>query len=479
MAGRGMWYCALSAAVLVLAASVTYAEVRTDVAHAAGGTSPFKFDQVPPPSKSDAASKATITVVDGSRDRSGGDVAALNDGVIPRADDQPRANFFFAAGTDGGRLLVDLGSAIDVKQVNTYSWHPGARAPQVYELYGSDGSEGGFAKEPKRGTDPTKVGWKSIAAVDTRPKSGEPGGQYGASVNNPGGTLGKFRYLLFDVLPAEKEDGFGNTFYSEIDVVDAAATEAPVAATSGGRGAGGGGGRAMFENQGPADPSGPAPVVAKTEAGQEITFDFSEAPDLKDWVTGKLEPVCVKWYPILAEMLPSEDYEAPKKFGITFRKEYRGVAATGGTRIVCSIDWFRKNLEGEAVGAVVHEMVHVVQQYRRAQGGNRNPGWLVEGVADWVRWFNYEPESLRPHPRADRANYNDSYRTTGHFLDYVTKKYDKDLVKKLNAAMREGKYSDDLWKASTGKTLTELGDEWKQTLHAGPGRPPAPAPAAK
>src|SRR5947199_5860901 len=113
MAGRGTWHCASTVVLLVLAASVTHAEVRTDVAHAAGGTSPFKFDQVPPPSRSDAASKATITVVDGTRDRNGGDVGVLNDGVIPRADDQPRANFFFAAGTDGGRLLVDLGSVID------------------------------------------------------------------------------------------------------------------------------------------------------------------------------------------------------------------------------------------------------------------------------------------------------------------------------------------------------------------------------
>lgn len=204
------------------------------------------------------------------------------------------------------------------------------------------------------------------------------------------------------------------------------------------------------------------------KAGEyEFTVDTSEAPELKEWAETKLAPVCQEWYPKIVKMLPSEGYEAPKKFTIAFPKGMRGVAATGGTRVVCAPDWFSKNLEGEAKGAVVHELVHVVQQYggRRGQG-NRNPGWLVEGLADWIRWFDYEPEKLRPHPNPQRANYNDSYRTTGHFLDYAIRTYDKDhdLIRKLNAAMREGKYDEDLWKQWTGKTLEELGAEWKQTL---------------
>lgn len=50
-----------------------------------------------------------------------------HDGKLPSEEDQPAANFFFNAGTEGGRIVVDLGSVIDVKQVNTYSWHPGER----------------------------------------------------------------------------------------------------------------------------------------------------------------------------------------------------------------------------------------------------------------------------------------------------------------------------------------------------------------
>ena len=75
----------------------------------------------------------------------------------------------------------------------------------------------------------------------------------------------------------------------------------------------------------------------------------------------------------------------------------RGVAATRGTQVQCSADWFRRNLRGEAKGAVVHELVHVVQQYGRARTTNpdavRPPGWLTEGIADYIRWYLYEPQS--------------------------------------------------------------------------------------
>jgi len=458
---RNVWIGVLAA--LSVAAVNAGGEVATTVGRNASGAN-FTFDAVPVPSKSDAASKAKVTLVDGTRDRTGGDVTVLTDGLIPRVDDQPRANFFFAQGGDGGRILLDLGEAIDVKQVNTYSWHPAARGPQVYTFYGSDGTAAGFDAQPKRPADPEKAGWKKLASVDTRPQGREPGGQFGVAVADPAGNLGKFRYLLFDVSPADKQGGMGNTFFSEIDVIDAAAKGELVAATPAPER--GGGGRAMWESSGPVDPNGPPPTVAKTGAGDEITFDYSQAPELKDWVENTLKPTCVKWYPIIVGMLPSDGYQAPKKFSVVFRNDYRGVAATGGTRVVCAIDWFSRNLKGEAAGAVVHELVHVVQQYRGARGGNRNPGWLVEGLADWIRWFNYEPESARPHPRPDRANYNDSYRTTGHFLDYVVKKYDKDLIRKLNSAMREGKYTDQIWKDATGKTLEELGQEWKQSLTA-------------
>lgn len=471
-----------AAAIALLSALPARAEVKAphERNEAAAASGAFKFKTVPQPSRSDAAQRAKVSVVDGTRDRNGGDAGVLTDGRVPGTEDQPRDNFFFAPETDGGRIALDLGEAVDVKQVNTYSWHRDTRGPQVYKLYASDGASADFTAAPKRGTDPSAAGWTLVAAVDTRPKDGAPGGQYGVTVaDSTGAPVGRYRYLLLDVSRTEGDDAFGNTFLSEIDVVDAngpAAAEPAVASTGGpGGGQRGGGGRNLLD-----EPAGPRDTITTTaEGGYEIVFDVTETPDLKEWVDTKLKPVCAEWYPKIVAMLPSEGYEAPKKFAVTFRSGLRVPAMAAGNRVACSAEWMRRNLNGEAAGAVVHELVHVVQQYgrRRNEGGGaaaaadapprprvRNPGWLVEGLADYIRWFLYEEQSQRPRPNAQRANYNDSYRTTGHFLNHLTEKYDKDIVKKLNAAMRDGKYNDELWKEITGKTVEELGEEWKKTL---------------
>jgi hypothetical protein len=108
-------------------------------------------------------------------------------------------------------------------------------------------------------------------------------------------------------------------------------------------------------------------------------------------------------------------------------------------------------------------LVHVVQQYKT----RGNPGWLVEGIADYMRWFHFEPPAHRPKLRNPaKAKYTDSYRTTAGFLEYVAKNHDHELVVKLNAAMRQGRYHRDLWKEYTGMTVQELWNEYVQSLTA-------------
>jgi hypothetical protein len=144
----------------------------------------------------------------------------VNDGVLPSDQDEPAKNFFFNAGTTGGRFRFDFGRLIDVAQVNSYSWHPSARAPQVYNLYGSDGLDPNFNPDPSRKINPVTVGWMLIASVNTTTRSGSEGGQYAVSINNPNGGLGKYRHLMFDCFVTETGDDWGNTFYSEIDVIE-------------------------------------------------------------------------------------------------------------------------------------------------------------------------------------------------------------------------------------------------------------------
>src|SRR5713226_9627054 len=189
--------CLLLATIALIALTPTaHAQIRVSVDHNTGvaATKEFKFKNVPSPTKDDAAAKAAVTLLVGESDPASGDLSVLTDGLLPAKEDEPKSNFFFASGSGGGRVRMDFGGVIEIKQVNTYSWHPSTGALQVYLLYASDGTELGFNSEPDANTDPISCGWKLITTVDTR-KRGD-GGQYGVSISGARGSLGKYRYLL-------------------------------------------------------------------------------------------------------------------------------------------------------------------------------------------------------------------------------------------------------------------------------------------
>ena len=398
----------------------------------------------------DAGSTAQFEILTGRADPNSGGLAALNDGKLPREEDEPASNFFFAPGSPGGRLLATLPKAVEILSVNTFSWHPGSRGPQVYSLYASEGQNSEFSLKPEIGFDPEKCGWKLLAKVDTRPQTGEVGGQYGVTVSGESTSLGEFRYFLFEISPTETNDPFGNTFFSEIDIIEAHPASAPTYAG--------------------VEPARDTQTIITADPRYQVTLDLTETPDLKPWSTNQLIPMIQQWYPRIVAFLPSTNYEAPRKLSIRFKADKPGVADTSGTRITCAAPWFRENLKGEAVGAVFHEMVHVVQQYgnsRRREGSVRPPGWLVEGIPDYIRWYKFEPESHGAEisrARANRVRYSDSYRVTANFLNWVSTKYAADLVPALNAAIREGAYRSEIWEDLTKHKLDDLGEEWKKTL---------------
>ncbi len=426
------------------------AEVKVATGYSAMGSG-FTFQTVPSPANNDAATAARFILLDGVRDQNGGSLDVLHDGQLPSMDDQPLKNFFFNAGTDGGRIQVDLGRTIHVKRIGTYSWHSGARGPQVYALFAADGKAAGFYPGPKRGVDPTRCGWTFIANVDTRTKDNAGGGQYAVAITADKGVIGSFRYLLFEISPTERRDPFGNTFYSEIDVLDAEGPEPT------------------------SDKSLVSPIQKAFDAENGtylFVIDVTDAPDLALWTEQTLKPVIQTWYPKLVALLASDGYQAPTDILLRFRSDMGGTpASAGGSVVNLNAVWFRKEMAREALGAVIHELVHLVQNYGRAKRTNPNPlstpGWVVEGIADYIRWFLYEPQSRGAEIsriNLAKARFEDSYRTSANFLNWVTRTYDKDLVPTLNAAAREGRYADALWIEWTGKSVQQLGADWKQFL---------------
>ena len=114
---------------LLLSCGMAWAQIKPVVAHrdVADATADFKLPGVPVPSANDKATGKKFVIIDGDRDGNSASIEALTDGLVPSTADAPEDNFFFASGTDGGRLRLHLGTAIDVKQVNTYSWHTNGR----------------------------------------------------------------------------------------------------------------------------------------------------------------------------------------------------------------------------------------------------------------------------------------------------------------------------------------------------------------
>ncbi len=190
--------------------------------------------------------------------------------------------------------------------------------------------------------------------------------------------------------------------------------------------------------------------------GGHPTYD--QAKRLTD-IARKARDTAIAQYPMTLDLIGARKHPQPKVVTILFSYGYKGVAATSGDHMEVSAAYALTHPD-DIPGVIVHEMTHVAQNYR----GNHTPGWLVEGIADYVRWFNYEPPNKRPHPRLPRADAKASYQTTAAFLDWVVNKYDPNLVKQLNEQNYQGNYSEDLWKKYTGKSLDDLDAEWKSTL---------------
>jgi len=198
------------------------------------------------------------------------------------------------------------------------------------------------------------------------------------------------------------------------------------------------------------------PPVPTLKYPVQIVLDATEVPDLRDWCQ-KVRDVAEEFYPVAAETLRDEGYRPPRRIDLVFKKSNKGIAGTGGTRIVCSDGWFRAHPKD--VGAIIHETIHVVQSYPKY-----DPVWLVEGVADYVRYYVFEPDSPRRPVDRNRIRYQDGYGTTAAFLDWIVRTQDKEIVRRLNKALRTAQYNEGLFKEATGKDLATLWDEFKQSL---------------
>jgi basic secretory peptidase family protein len=199
--------------------------------------------------------------------------------------------------------------------------------------------------------------------------------------------------------------------------------------------------------------------LAPAKTGDPPTFvlDTSDIADTAENVrwAEEAKTLCEQWYPIIHRFLATEEWKPPTEIKLIFKKELKVPAYASGSAITVSAEWAGKHPDD--FGCVIHELTHVIQSYPNQRG---KPGWLVEGIADYIRFWKYEPEVPRPRIDKEKASYKDSYRTTAAFLAWITWKYDKRIVRKLDKALREGKYSDAIFGDVTGRSLDALWEEF-------------------
>ena len=207
----------------------------------------------------------------------------------------------------------------------------------------------------------------------------------------------------------------------------------------------------------------PSAVRAQAKSGPKakshtvsVEIDVSQAPEMAEW-SQKAKEVVHTWYPRVAKLLETPGYTPPTKVELVFKNDMtmKVPGVTSGNRISISGQYIAKHPDD--FGLVVHELTHVIQQYPHSQVKD---GWLVEGIADYIRFFHYEPGPSigRFHP--DKAKYTNGYRTTARFLAWIESTHDKKIVKTLNHACRHGQYRPEIFKQATSRSLDQLWDEF-------------------
>lgn len=132
-----------------------------------------------------------------------------------------------------------------------------------------------------------------------------------------------------------------------------------------------------------------------------------------------------------------------------------------------------KEMPQDYQGMFIHELTHIVQQYPES----RDAGWLVEGIADYVRHKYFEKdietklhldkdgkltgyELDRNKGKFETEGYMAGYTVTGTFLFWLEGKKSQQIVPTLNQALREGHYSAPLFQQKCGAPLSGLWSEF-------------------
>ncbi|WP_173002927.1 basic secretory protein-like protein [Chitinophaga sp. SYP-B3965] len=156
------------------------------------------------------------------------------------------------------------------------------------------------------------------------------------------------------------------------------------------------------------------------------------------------------FFEVYPKLLQTFNPDATKHVVFNVDSAYDGVAYASRGQITFNPGWFVKHPDD--IDVVTHETMHLVQAYR---GGS--PGWLTEGIADYVRFkFGVENIGWALPAFKETQKYTDAYRVTARFLAWLEAHVHSGIVVELNTALRTKTYTQNTWAELTKKTLDEL-----------------------
>jgi hypothetical protein len=190
-----------------------------------------------------------------------------------------------------------------------------------------------------------------------------------------------------------------------------------------------------------------------------VTCDVRSAPEMAEFGN-----TCCKLakthYPAICKILGNQGEAAPQTIRFVLIRRFPYPAACTGEGVALGIEWFQKN-PGD-LGAVIHEMTHVAQNYPQ-----HKYSWLSEGLTDYVRYrIGLDdgwkiPDGYHPGQKLENG-----YRDTAAFLLWVEKK-DAGLIPALHQAFCQGTMTLDIFRQRTGLDLNELWEAYQR--ETGPG----------
>jgi hypothetical protein len=197
-------------------------------------------------------------------------------------------------------------------------------------------------------------------------------------------------------------------------------------------------------------------VSAFAEPAFKVTVDTSKAPECAEFAA-KSKALVEEWYPRINEILFEKNHPLPTQEVSIIFEPMKGVAHTSNHVIHISAEWVTKKAPTD-YGMVAHELTHVVQDYR-----GKGDGWLTEGIADYIRDRYYEPGVRHHQINPDQSSYHEGYGTAAAFLIWLETNKNKEIVRKLNIASHDGRYSPALFHEYCGADLDALWKEFAET----------------